>query len=98
MLRKVRDREEASRYLESAEASGLPRADWARRHGIDARSLNAWRMNLERGRPTPRLVELIPREAPSSRYAVRFGDFVVEVDEHFDEGTLRRLLCVVTEC
>ncbi len=98
MLRKVRDREEARKCLESAEASGLPRADWARHHGIDARSLNAWRVNLERGRPAPRLVELIPREAPASRYAVRFGDFVVEVDEQFDEGTLRRLLGVVTGC
>jgi hypothetical protein len=29
---------------------------------------------------------------------VRFGDFVVEVDERFDEGTLRRLLGVVTGC
>jgi hypothetical protein len=55
-------------------------------------------VNLERGRPAPRLVELIPREAPTARYAVRFGDFVVEVDEHFDEGTLRRLLGVVTGC
>lgn len=98
MLRKVRDREEARWCLEAAESSGLHRADWARSNGIDARSLNAWRLNLGRRGPTTRLVELVPREVPAARYTVRFGDFVVEVDERFDEETLRRLLDVVASC
>jgi hypothetical protein len=46
---------------------GLTAGEWAREHGIDGRSLNAWRMNLARRTPVkhradlePRLVELVP--------------------------------------
>jgi prolyl-tRNA synthetase len=44
----------------------VPLKTWARTHGIDARSLNAWRVNLGRSRSVtrapsiPRLVELVP--------------------------------------
>ena len=105
-LRKVRDADDAIRCLNASTASGEARATWARRHGIDPRSLNAWRLNLERVRrtedsPVPRLVELVPAapvaEEPS-RYRVLCGGMAIEVDERFDEDVLRRLLVVVASC
>ncbi|MFT7520038.1 MAG: hypothetical protein ACI9MC_002182, partial [Kiritimatiellia bacterium] len=39
--RKIRDEQEARRCLTAAAQSSQKRADWAREHGIDARSLNA---------------------------------------------------------
>ena len=102
MLRKVQDREEARSILEAVECSGVSRARWARQHGIDARSLNAWRINLERwGRDAdpPRLVELVAREPVAvARSVVRIGGVAVEVDDHFREETLHRLLGVVAGC
>ena len=95
MLRKVRNDEDARNCLKAVEASRLPRAVWARRNGVDARSLNAWRVNLERDRPRPRLVELVASRPVTARYTVRFGDFEVEVDEQFEADVLRRLLEVV---
>lgn len=103
--RKVRDEEEARACLGAAADSGLDRAEWARQHGIDGRSLNAWRLilarraELRRLRPSARLVELV-RAPPveSARYIVRCGDLAVEVDDRFDEATLRRLLRAVSEC
>ena len=106
-LRKVRDEEEARSLLDDAELIGRPRAAWARSQGVDPRSLNAWRMNLERrsGSPVPggpvRLVELVPTPtlpAEDTTYRVHCGVFEVELDERFDEDTLRRLLCVVASC
>ena len=98
MLRKVRNGEDARSCLKAVEASGLPRAAWARRNGVDARSLNAWRVNLERERPRPGQVELVPTRPAAARYTVRFGDFEVEVDERFEADVLRRLLEVVASC
>lgn len=52
--RKIADEREARRSLAAAEAAGGAIKQWARAHGIDGRSLNAWRMNLaRRGRKTP---------------------------------------------
>jgi transposase-like protein len=105
-LRKVRDADDAIRCLNASTTSGEERASWARRHGIDPRSLNAWRLNLARTRraqspAVPRLVELVPAvpatEGPS-RYRVVCGEMAVEVDERFDERVLRRLLAVVASC
>lgn len=105
-LRKVRDADDALCCLNAATAAGLARATWARRHGVDPRSLNAWHLNLARsGRAerlaTPRLVELVPtapvaEDAP--RYRVISGSLTVEVDDRFDEAVLRRLLAVVASC
>ena len=98
------DQREAEACLAAVEASGLGRAAWAHRQGIDARSLNAWRLNLERGRPTSRapelrVLELVPTATRSAtRYEVRCGPFVVEVGEDFDERVLSRLLAVVAGC
>ena len=101
MLRKVRNHEDAHSCLEAARASGLARAEWAHRNGVDARSLNAWRITLDRPRrrpQPPRLVELVPGEAPAARYVIRCGAMAVEVDDRFDADALRRLLGVVTSC
>lgn len=102
--RKVVDRADAERLLGEAAKSGLERAEWARRHGIDPRSLNLWRVNLQRSRAAQRpaalrLVELIPTApaAPAS-YRVRCGALVVEVDPAFDDEVLGRLLAVVARC
>jgi hypothetical protein len=85
-------------------ASGLSRREWARQHGVDGRSLYAWEKKVGSDDPLPGekvagLVELIPdSRAEESRYVVQCGRFAVEVDEHFDEETLGRLLKVVAAC
>jgi hypothetical protein len=106
--RKIRSAAEAHACLAAAKAAhGVSPAQWAREHGIDGRSLNAWRVNLGRRRePAPkqqraRLVELIPTPAsapPAARYLVRCGKLAVEIGERFDESTLVRLLRVVAAC
>lgn len=103
--RKLKDAEEARSALAAVAASGLSRVAWARAHGINARSLNGWRLTLERqeraGAVAPlRLVELVAprRPAAEARYQIRLGDVTVEVDDQFDPGTLRRLLSVVAGC
>jgi hypothetical protein len=106
--RKITDESDAHACLEAAAASGLTRAGWARAHGVDARSLNAWRVNLERRsrgqgtRSELRLVELVSQEpcGPPTGSGVRLvmGELVVEVDRGFDQGTLLAVLDVVAAC
>jgi hypothetical protein len=99
--RKVRDAEEAAELLAAAEASRMERAVWARTNGIDARSLNAWRLILGRHRAAPslRLVELVAAsEARRSLLVVRCGPFAVEVGADLDEDLLRRVLATVASC
>ena len=112
--RKLRNAEEARQCLLAVQNSGVTRVAWAHAHGIDARSLNAWRLVLQRGekgsrprRPPPpappdlRLVEWVPADdptAPPPCFVVRCGRFAVELDAQFDEAALRRLLCVVASC
>ena len=60
--RKIKDAADARRCLSAAAASGLTHVEWARKRGIDGRSLNAWRMNLER-----RGAVLGPRQEGSSK-------------------------------
>jgi hypothetical protein len=103
--RKIRDAAEARAFLAAVEESGLERAEWARRRGLDARSLNAWRLNLGGRRRSEvvgsrlRLVELtVAPPASSARYVVHLGDIAVELDNNFDDGTLRRLLDVLGSC
>lgn len=100
--RKVRTAVEATALLKEAQAHGVERAEWARRHGIDGRSLNAWRMNLRRrSAPAVRgleLVELVPRVGESRPLVVRCGPFAVEVGDGFDDEALRRVLAVLAAC
>ena len=97
--RKVRSGEEASRHLAAARASGKPRAAWAVEHGLDARSLNAWRLILERRQraaPAPGWVELVAaRVEPPPAYRIRCGVFEIEAAGEFDDERLGRLLRVM---
>lgn len=99
--RKIDGAADARACLAAVEASGLSRVAWARAHGVDARSLNAWRLILDRAsdrccsRPL-RLVELIADAPPSSAvYRVRCGAFEVDIEGEIDEDRLVRLLRVV---
>ena len=105
--RKIRDAADARACLKAMKATrGVSRAQWAREHGIDGRSLTAWRINLGRSAPSrqrrARMVELVATPAGSSagpaRYVVLCGKLAVEVDGGFDEATLLRLLRVVASC
>lgn len=46
--RKITDEHEARRCLAAARRTGESAGAWARAHGIDGRSLNAWKVNLAR--------------------------------------------------
>ena len=101
--RKVLDADDARACLAAAAEAGVARVAWAREHGVDARSLNAWRLALTRHerRPAskPEVVEWIAapaRNAPA--FLVHAGRFAVEVDPDFDAGALKRLLAVVAAC
>ena len=99
--RKVRDAREAVMCLSEAASSGLPRARWAHANGVDARSLNAWRLNLKHGEGPgqARMVEVVAREeVAAGRYVVWIGDVGIEVDEGFNDEVLRRLVEVVASC
>jgi hypothetical protein len=106
MRRKIENERDARACLKAAKAAGLSAKDWARAHGVDARSLHMWQVNLARwrdARPAPaelRLVELVPAAAPaaSPRYLVRVAGAEVEVGADFDEGTLARLFRVLRAC
>lgn len=106
--RKIRSEADARRGLAAVEASGCPRVDWAREHGIDARSLHAWHVNLARGRrdkgprrpiaPTQglRLVELVANnQSVAAAYRIRCGVFEIEVVGDIEEERLGRLLRVM---
>lgn len=101
--RRVRNEQDAKRCLEAARAAGQGRSEWARQHGVDGRSLYSWEKKLAPDESEQRerqggLVELIPGSPQVAGYVVRYGQFAVEVDEHFDEETLGRLLKVVAAC
>lgn len=102
--RKIRDAEDAARALTAIERSGADRVAWARANNIDARSLNAWRVNLSRAsRSSLRLVELVARTSGGplpdrAACTVRFGEFAVEVDASVDEDLLVRVLRAVRAC
>ena len=95
--RKIRDARDASECLAAAAAAGRAPTDWAHANGVNARSLNAWRIGPPKPRPRSpvRLVELVPTLAPSARYRVLAGAYIVEVDAAFEAEVLERLLRVV---
>jgi len=83
---------------------------WRMNLGIGGKSRGSKRSSKKsrrsKSRPArPRMVELVP-SVNSSRstaptiplYAVRCGELTIEVDEHFEEETLRRLVRVVASC
>ena len=107
--RKVFDEQDARRCLLAAKSWRGGLREWARANGVDGRSLNAWRVNLEgRGgtrkrRRSPaqrvRLVELI--EAPpkiSTGFLLRVSGVEFEVGEAFEEQALGRLIRLLKSC
>ena len=104
LRRKIRNRHDAEECLSAVSVSGLSRVDWARTNGVNARSLNMWRLNIMRGErhASPsilHLVELVPSEQPERLgYLIRVGSYEIEVNADFDEGALRRILGVLRAC
>ncbi len=106
-LRKIVDEKDARASLSSVAGSGETLRAWAKRHGVDGRSLRAWHRNLARrassapSREEPRLVELVRASStprPRPRYRVHVGEGSIEVGDDFDDQTLRRLLEVLRAC
>jgi hypothetical protein len=91
--RKIEDEREALRCLRAAERAGLSMGEWGRAHGIDGRSLRAWKINIgRRGVPARSrkrrrkavparhaLIELVPA-ATSVAQGAGAGRYVLEVD------------------
>jgi hypothetical protein len=106
MRRKIEDERDARACLKAARAAGVSAKEWARAHGVDARSLHMWQVNISRwcAKPTAaaelHLVELVPAEAPSkpARYVVRVAGAEIEVDGDFHEQTLVRLVRALRAC
>ena len=102
MRRKVRDQHDAAELLGALERSGQSLAEFCRARGLEGRSLNCWRINLQRDTaPAPgglRLVELAAARPRPAVYRIVVDGIEVEVDDHFREDTLARLLAVVAAC
>ena len=107
--RKLRDHQEAAKLIAEWERSGERLSDWCGTRGISWHSMCAYKSNGERA--TPAFVELALDTTPTmgaqemmadridSRYRMCLGDDVgIEVDDHFRDDTLRRLLRVVASC
>ena len=104
--RKVFNEQDARRCLTAVKASHGELGAWARAHGVDGRSLNLWRVNLERRgvlRAAPKLVELVVVPGPvfgpqTPLFVLRIGGVELELGNHFDEPSLRRLVGVLKSC
>jgi len=103
--RRILNEQEARRCLAAARAARGGLAAWTRSHGIDGRSLNAWRVNLERRgvhrpRVAPKLVELVPATGAvsSARYVLHIVGVGLELADDFNEQTLRRLVGLLRSC
>ena len=102
--RKVPNAETAKAWLEAAEKSGLTRVEWCTREGVDARSLQCWRIALRRPAAAApvEFVEWVPRsesapvQATSLRLHVR--DVVIEVAPGFSAESLVEALRAVRAC
>ena len=105
--RKVINEQDARRCLAAVNTSGGRLAAWTQAHGVDGRSLNLWRLNLERRGTarapgmTPRVVELIPASRPDRArvpFRLHVGGVELEVPDEFDERALRRVVEVLKSC
>ena len=47
-MRKIRDEADAVACIAAARRAGRETSEWAREHGVDGRSLNAWEANIGR--------------------------------------------------
>ena len=106
--RRILNEQDARRCLAAAKSSRGGVAAWGRAQGIDGRSLNLWRVNLERrGVPRlravrPKLIELVSTvslDSGRAPYVLRVGGVELEVsDNNFDEQSLRRLVGLLKSC
>ena len=106
--RKVRA-DEAVVLLEQWERSGEPMSRWCAVRGLNWYSLSAYkgwlatRWDAEPGGEES-FAEVVVNERGDTfvpiggRYRVELGGVMVEVDDHFQDNTLRRLLRVVASC
>jgi hypothetical protein len=100
MRRKIRDEADARKCMAAIERAGVDGAEWAQAHGIDGRSLNAWKVNLgRRGSRRAQLVELVPaRVPPRGRYALEVSGVRFEFDDRFAPETLQRVVRALRSC
>jgi hypothetical protein len=88
--------------LAAVRTAGCDRVAWSHAHGVDARSLNAWRVALERralSRRTPALVELVPSSPASlARYVIDLGAARIEIDDRCSADTLQRVVRALRAC
>ena len=105
--RKIRDEADAKACLAAVRAAGGDRLAWSRAHGVDARSLNAWRVALERraaskrrAAAAPKLIELVQSSAPraAARYVLDVGSARVEFDDSCSADTLQRVVRALRAC
>ena len=104
--RKIRDEADARACLAAVRAAGGDRVAWAHAHRVDARSLNAWRVALERraakrsAAGVPKLIELVPTSVPraAARYVLDVGGVRVEFDDACSAETLRRVVRGLRAC
>lgn len=103
--RKIRDEVDARACLAAVRAAGGDPVSWSRSNGVDARSLNCWRVNLGRRSKSANvdavaLVELVPA-APArvgGRYLLDLGVARLEFDDSCTVDTLRRVVTAVVGC
>ena len=99
--RKVRDHQEAKQLLKAWSASPLSLTQIAHKHGVDGRSLLCWKRNLKfehisATATTLRLVEIeLKATTHPTRYNIHCNDVIIDIDDHFSDDTLRRILNVV---
>lgn len=108
--RKIRDEADARTCLAAVQTAGGDRVAWSHAHGVDARSLNAWRVALRRRASSQKkaatrqatrakLVELVPRIGRNgARYVVELGTARIEMDDGFSAETLQRLVRALRAC
>lgn len=104
--RKVFNEQDARRCLAAVKSSRVDLGTWARAHGVDGRSLNLWRANLERRGAVrvraapPKMVEVVvaTQSGPHTPFVLRIGGVELEVGASFDEGALRRLVGLLKSC
>ena len=97
--------EEALELLERWERSGEPMSKWCEARGLNWYSLSAYKGWLftrweDEDEPHPdmvftEMVALEPAAGLGGRYRIELGEVAVEVDDAFQESTLRRLLHVL---
>lgn len=107
--RKIANEEEARRALLAVARAGVGVGAWARAHGVDGRSLHAWKMVLTRRaqraarprqKPAAAFVELVPTTPALSqaRYVMKVGEFSFEFGDDAQEETLRRVIGALRSC